>query len=44
MRGAANISGIRMGKSLKAKKRLKLWIEAKKKRAEERNKRRKLNI
>ena len=32
MRGAANISGIRMGKSLKAKKAFKVWLEAKKRR------------
>lgn len=36
MRGAAHISGIRMGKSLKAKKALKVWLEAKKKRSQER--------
>ena len=38
MRGAANVSGIRMGKSLKAKKALKVWLENKKKRAEARRK------
>jgi len=32
MRGAANIAGIKMNKSLKAKKRLKVWLEAKKQR------------
>ena len=32
MRGAANINGIRMGKSLKAQKARKAWLEAKKKR------------
>ena len=39
MRGGNGIAGIRMNKSLKAQKRLKLWIAAKKKRAEERAKR-----
>lgn len=38
MRGAANVSGIKMNKSLKAKKRLKIWIEMKKKRSAERRK------
>ena len=31
MRGAANVSGIKMNKSLRSKKALKVWLEAKKK-------------
>ena len=44
MRGAAHISGIRMGKSLKAKKALKVWLEAKKKRSQDPQSWRKLKI
>ena len=42
MRGAGGVCGINMGKSLKAKKRLKLWLAAKKKREQELYRRRKL--